>query len=57
MQQAINEGFILDVLENYISYKLAFKLANGGKEWDDKQVERGEASTGGADGITVDLAA
>ena len=28
MQQAIEEEFILDVLRNYISYKLAFKLAN-----------------------------
>jgi len=29
MRQAIEEGFILDVLRNYISYKLAFKLAGG----------------------------
>ncbi len=28
MRQAIEEGFILDVLKNYTSYKLAFKLAN-----------------------------
>ena len=27
MRQAIEEGFILDVLQNYTSYKLAFKLA------------------------------
>ena len=32
MRQAIEEGFILDVLENYTSYKLAFKLAHNGKE-------------------------
>lgn len=46
MQQAIEEGFILDVLQNYISYKLAFKLANGGKEWNDKEVQRDEAMKG-----------
>ncbi len=28
MRQAIEEEFILDVLQNYTSYKLAFKLAN-----------------------------
>ena len=31
MRQAIEEGFILDVLKNYTSYKLAFKLAHNGK--------------------------
>lgn len=46
MQQAIEEGFILDVLQNYTSYKLAFKLAGGGKEWSDKEVEHGEAMKG-----------
>ena len=43
MRQAIEEGFILDVLQNYTSYKLAFKLANDGKEFDDKEVERSAA--------------
>ncbi len=43
MQQAIEEEFILDVLLNYTSYKLAFKLANEGKEWDETQVEQREA--------------
>ena len=43
MQQAIEEEFILDVLLNYTSYKLAFKLANEGKEWDETQVEKTEA--------------
>lgn len=28
MQQAIDEGFILDVLQNYTSYSLAYKLAS-----------------------------
>lgn len=43
MRQAIEEGFILDVLQNYTSYSLAFKLANEGKEFDDQQVERSAA--------------
>jgi type I restriction enzyme R subunit len=43
MRQAIEEGFILDVLQNYTSYSLAFKLANDGKEFDDQQVERSAA--------------
>lgn len=34
MQQAIEEGFILDVLKNYTPYKVAFKLAHGGQEYD-----------------------
>ena len=46
MRQAIEEGFILDVLKNYTSYKLAFKLAHAGREWDDKEVERSEALKG-----------
>ncbi|MES2237380.1 MAG: type I restriction endonuclease [Pseudomonadota bacterium] len=43
MRQAIEEGFILDVLQNYTPYKLAFKLAQEGKEIDDKEVERSAA--------------
>jgi type I restriction enzyme, R subunit len=46
MRQAIEEGFILDVLRNYTPYKLAFKLAHQGKELDDKEVERSEALKG-----------
>lgn len=46
MRQAIEEGFILDVLKNYTPYKLAFKLAHNGKEWDEKSVERNEAMKG-----------
>ena len=46
MRQAIEEGFILDVLKNYTPYKLAFRLANDGKEWDDKEVERDAAMKG-----------
>lgn len=46
MRQAIEERFILDVLKNYTSYKLAFKLAHDGQEWDDKAVERSTAMKG-----------
>ncbi|MFK4534222.1 type I restriction enzyme R subunit [Bradyrhizobium ottawaense] len=46
MRQAIEEGFILDVLKNYTPYRLAFRLANNGKEWDDKEVERDAALKG-----------
>lgn len=46
MRQAIEEKFILDVLQNYTTYSLAFKLANNGKEWDEKEVERSEAMKG-----------
>ncbi|MCS3497479.1 type I restriction enzyme R subunit [Bradyrhizobium japonicum] len=43
MRQAIEEGFILDVLRNYTPYRLAFKLAHNGKELEDKEVERDAA--------------
>lgn len=43
MRQAIEEGFILDVLKNYTPYSLAFRLASEGKEIDEKEVERNEA--------------
>jgi type I restriction enzyme R subunit len=33
MQQAIDEGFILDVLRNYTPYKTAFRLSHGGKTY------------------------
>lgn len=46
MRQAIEEGFILDVLKNYTTYKLAFKLAHDGQEYDEKQVERSTAMKG-----------
>lgn len=46
MQQAIEEEFILDVLDNYTAYKLAFRLATGGKEWNEKEVEQAEALKG-----------
>ena len=46
MRQAIEEKFILDVLQNYTTYKLAFKLAHNGQEMDEKEVERSTAMKG-----------
>jgi type I restriction enzyme R subunit len=43
MRQAIEEKFILDVLRNYTTYDLAFKLAHEGAEIDERQVERSAA--------------
>lgn len=43
MQQAIEEGFILDVLQNYMSYKVAFRLATASQEVEDTEVERSAA--------------
>jgi type I restriction enzyme, R subunit len=40
MRQAIEEGFILDVLRNYTSYSTAFRLAHDGKAVDSAEVER-----------------
>jgi type I restriction enzyme R subunit len=46
MRQAIEEGFILDVLRNYTPYKLAFRLAHGGEDLSDEEVERSAAVKG-----------
>ncbi len=46
MRQAIEEGFILDVLQNYISYKLAFRLAGEGRDLDEKEVGKSAAMRG-----------
>jgi len=46
MRQAIEEGFILDVLQNYTSYALAFKLAHNGQSMDEVEVERSAAMKG-----------
>jgi len=43
MRQAIEEGFILDVLQNYITYKAAWKLAH--PEAEAHEVDAREAST------------
>ena len=46
MRQAIEEKFILDVLQNYTSYKLAFRLAHNEADYDEKTVERSAAMKG-----------
>ena len=46
MRQAIEEGFILDVLHNYTTYKTAFKLAHNGEELSEAEVERSQALKG-----------
>jgi type I restriction enzyme R subunit len=46
MRQAIEEGFILDVLRNYTPYKTAFKLAHDGREVEDREVGRSAALKG-----------
>ncbi len=43
MRQAIEEQFILDVLRNYTSYSVAFRLAHQGEERDSSEVERSAA--------------
>lgn len=43
MQQAIQEGFILDVLKNYTPYSLAFKLSQLGEHGDGVEVDEGQA--------------
>jgi len=46
MQQAIEEGYILDVLQNYTPYRLAFKLAHNGQEYDQAEVDQAAAMQG-----------
>jgi type I restriction enzyme, R subunit len=46
MRQAIEEGFILDVLQNYTSYKVAFRLTHNGKDLSEREVDAGEAKKG-----------
>ena len=50
MRQAIEEGFILDVLRNYTPYKLAFKLAHAGQELSEVEVERSAATAASCSG-------
>jgi len=47
MQQAIEEGFILDVLRNYTPYKTAFRLTHKGGTYSTE-----ESSTGGTVAVT-----
>jgi type I restriction enzyme R subunit len=50
MRQAIEEGFILDVLKTYTAYKVAFSLAHHGKDGvqviESKEVDQSEAMKG-----------
>lgn len=46
MRQAIEEKFILDVLRNYTSYKMAFRLTHAGKAMDETEVDASEAKKG-----------
>ncbi|MBB5693594.1 type I restriction endonuclease subunit R [Muricoccus pecuniae] len=46
MRQAIEEGFILDVLRNYTAYKMAFRLTHEGRDMDEKEVDASEARKG-----------
>ncbi len=46
MRQAIEEAFILDVLQNYTPYKLAFRLAHNGADYDEQTVEKSAAMKG-----------
>src|SRR5690606_41346948 len=46
MRQAIEEKFILDVLRNYTSYRVAFRLAHNGRDVVDREVERSTAMKG-----------
>lgn len=46
MRQAIEEGFILDVLKTYTSYKVAFSLAHNGRVIESEEVDRSEALKG-----------
>lgn len=43
MQQAIEEGFILDVLKNYTSYDVAFRIGSKFAESDDERVDEKSA--------------
>lgn len=43
MRQAIEEGFILDVLQNYTTYRSYFELAKAWQQSDDKEYEKKKA--------------
>lgn len=43
MQQAIEEGFILDVLTNYTTYRTAFRLVHDGQDYDSETVDKSRA--------------
>lgn len=58
MQQAIEEGFILDVLKNYTPYKTAFRLTHNGRSYESEATSTGTiAVTGSATRELVDKSA
>ena len=46
MRQAIEEGFILDVLRNYTAYKQAFRLTHAGRKISEQEVDASAAKKG-----------
>lgn len=48
MQQAIDEGFILDVLRNYTPYKTAFRLSHNGKTFTTDDTKEGTVAVSGS---------
>ncbi|MGW4324301.1 type I restriction endonuclease subunit R [Nocardia sp. NPDC004573] len=54
MQQAIDEGFILDVLRNYTPYKTAFRLSHNGKTYSTDDTTEGTVAVT-QDGTDADL--
>lgn len=57
MQQAIEEGFILDVLRNYTPYKTAFRLTHEGQTYQTSASDAGgtvQVATAGGDAELVD---
>ncbi len=57
MQQAIEEGFILDVLRNYTPYKTAFRLTHHGQTYQTTATDEGgtvQVAVAGGDGELVD---
>ncbi|WP_424467038.1 type I restriction endonuclease subunit R [Pseudoclavibacter helvolus] len=44
MKQAIDEGFILDVLKNYVTYDMAFKIAHTDTSGNEVEVDTQQAS-------------
>jgi type I restriction enzyme, R subunit len=59
MQQAIEEGFILDVLRNYTPYKTAFRLTHNGQTYQTTDTAEGGTVdvSGGSPGELVDKSA
>lgn len=57
MQQAIEEGFILDVLKNYTPYKTAFRLTHDGHAYESETTSTGTIAVTGGDSTLVDKSA